>query len=79
MTITEAIENVSNIYVTAIVNECEVRVPLTRQQALDSIVAAEATSAVLNPHNDNFYVSPEIRHTQVAWIDGANDSLIIGQ
>jgi len=46
---------------------------------MDVIKAANATEAVLNPDTDNFYVDPEIRHTQVAWFDGENHALIIGQ
>ena len=79
MTITETIKNVASIYVTTMVNEYEVLVELTAEQALKAISAANASDAVLNPQNDNFYVNPEIRYSQVAWLDGENDTLIIGQ
>lgn len=79
MTITEAIQNVSNIYVMTIVNEDEFQVSITSEQAMNVIEKAHATKAVLNSDTNNFYVDPEIRHTQVAWFDNKNNALVIGQ
>jgi len=78
MKLIDAIYDANKIVVTATVNEDEYEVQITSAEAIKIVADAGATDSVIDPQNDNFYAKPGNRHSQVAYYDGQNNILYIG-